>query len=132
MIVSAIYGWIWGNPAKLFVLFDAEGNACGIDDFTGENDATITGYPDHPYIYWPVIDYTSAGFNFADLIDKTVCMSECPTASDDPNTFCKPNSVITDCSQYSTYTQAAYDTEAYFGKICMPTTASTAGEEFRS
>lgn len=118
---ACIYGWVNGNPAKLFVTFDAAGNACGYEH------EDVKGFPNHGYVYWPEITFTTG--NFAAILDRTVCVKECPSSTTDVTTteFCAPNSIVTSCA--STF---RYDTSKYFGTLCFPQSGPEYGDKFRN
>ena len=67
--------------------FDGDGMACGLD----------TGYEDYPYIYFT--------FPWDGYMNKSVCVSECPTWSqsnnqDKPQQLkCIPNQMVTSCDE---------------------------------
>jgi hypothetical protein len=105
-----IYGLSEGNPVKLTVLFDYDGNGCGYN----------TGFKDHDYIYWPVISFTS----FSDIAAKTVCVNRCPTISAQlVASECISNSEYTTCN---TATTTAYDSKLYLNRFCIPDLSSAA------
>ena len=102
--------------------FLTSGNGCGYSD----------GFEDYTYVYWPAITVADAGgavTEFDSLIDRTVCVSECPDKNDVAITdsgVCKANDEVT-CTEETT----RYNTERYFGKMCLPEGGSDQADEFR-
>jgi hypothetical protein len=50
MAWALIYGLSNGDPYKLISLYDYDGNGCGYSSQT----------KDYPYMYWPVITFTTS------------------------------------------------------------------------
>jgi hypothetical protein len=44
MFATAAYGYAFGDPQKLLMPFDSDGNVCGNKS---------SAYADYPYLYWP-------------------------------------------------------------------------------
>lgn len=83
MIYIAYLGLTHGQPSKLMVAYDADGNACGVDDKV----------KDYPLIY--------LALPWKGYLNHTTCVKKCPNWELDtpaPTTFdCVPNKIITDC-----------------------------------
>lgn len=109
MCWAFVYGLSDGNPVRLTVLFDYDGNGCGYN----------TGFKDHDYIYWPKITWTSS---FSEIASRTMWVSRCPTIANPLATNeCKTNSIFTDCT---TATPVNYDSVLYVNKFCLADTSS--------
>ena len=43
IFAASLYGWVYGDPAKLLIGWDSDANGCGFSEAT----------QDYPYLYWP-------------------------------------------------------------------------------
>ena len=89
MVGAGIYGFLYGEPSKLFASIDADGHFCGID----------SGYENYPYLYF-------SNLEASDIWLYTVCVSTCPTANSTID--CHTTTNVTDCNSadaehYDTY-----------------------------
>ncbi len=67
MIGCSCYGYLYGDPGKLFAPLDSDGNICGYDP----------AYFDYPYMYiWDIMDATS---DVHKVFDSAVCVKKCPS-----------------------------------------------------
>lgn len=119
LFVAFVAGMIWalgygianGDPWKLTTMFDYDGNGCG----------HASGFEDHDYIYWPDID-TSAT-EYSTLATRTMCVSRCPTISNQlTSSECKDNSIHNPCQSA---TPTPYDSKLYLNRFCIPDTSSS-------
>ena len=77
MFATAAYGYAKGDPTKLIMPFDSDGNNCG-----GAN----TKSQDYKYLFWPDLadSVVGAASNVssititADMLGNTVCVKSCP------------------------------------------------------
>lgn len=97
LFATAAYGYKNGDPYRLLTPFDASGNQCGIGNFT-----------EFPYLWWP--DLPGSSFD----IDKTACVTGCPTAKDE-TVVCRANRQVTTCPD-----TADYVTKLYLDRFCLP------------
>ena len=77
---ASAYGYVKGDPAKLLLGWDSDGNGCGY----------TTGYEDYPYLYWPanpaadlVGKINDGDYSFSealDLLKSGTCVKECPSS----------------------------------------------------
>jgi hypothetical protein len=78
MFATAAYGYRFGDPKKLVMPFDSDGNLC--------SSGNLTNYP---YIYWPeitaslVTNLSSVSFS-TDLLSSTACVQACPAFAEKP------------------------------------------------
>ena len=83
---ASAYGWSNGDPSKLLIGWDSDQNGCGYSDKT----------TDYEYLYWPEspgAKLVEAIKNFdvngaIELLNKGVCVKECPTAAKDSKVDC--------------------------------------------
>lgn len=107
MCWALIYGVSNGDPYKLVTLYDYDANGCGY----------TSAVKDYPYIYWPVITYSSSIY---EVSYRTVCVKKCPTISSSlTSSDCYTNSLVTSCTSGT-----SYDTVLYLSKFCLPDTSS--------
>ena len=84
---ASAYGWSNGDPSKLTIGWDSDGNGCGWSDAT----------KDYPYLYWPESPLESMkdaieAFDLdgvIELLNKGVCVKECPDAVVGTTVDCK-------------------------------------------
>lgn len=114
MFATAAYGYHFGDPQKLLMAFDSDGNACG--------SKSSTVFANYPYLYWP--DLTNSAMTAASsgsmsisatMLGNTVCVKQCPgimTASQ-----CKPNSKYPTCpTSYIGNDQCKYSEDKSCGR----------------
>lgn len=88
-------------------------------------------------MYWPVINYKDIDdIDFDNLADRTVCVSACPNDEDgvdidDPGVCIDASSEVTCDNEYDGETFGEYDTERYFGKMCLPQAGTDVADDFR-
>lgn len=127
MLVCAIYGWVLGEPKKLFLGWDSDQRGCGYSNQT----------LNYPYLYWPqypdsnTIDQIKGGNYTAalKLLKNSVCVKECPTQDTTKGVKCLATSSMTSstnyfqCQYYPLGTNLSpfrYDTELKLNTFCMP------------
>ena len=77
-IAGSGYGWLYGDPMKLTIGWDSDGNGCGYSP----------GFENHKYLYWPNApssDLISSILNGGDivagisgLLNQGTCVKTCP------------------------------------------------------
>lgn len=82
MFGAGIYGFLYGNPSKMFASIDGDGNFCGVDE----------GYENYPYLYFYDLSQS-------DIWSYGVCVSSCPTNTSTID--CHTTTEVTDCSDGS-------------------------------
>lgn len=93
MFATAAYGYAKGDPTKLLMPFDSDGNSCGGNGTTKE----------YKYLFWPDLADSVVGMASnvssieitSDMLGNTVCVKSCPanfTLSE-----CYPNSAYNTC-----------------------------------
>lgn len=99
-IAASAYGWMNGDPSRLLIGWDSDGNGCGY------SEATL----DYPYLYWPsnpagelkdaieALDIDKA----LDLLKNGVCVKECPSADKTSVVDCKPTTALLADSTFPT------------------------------
>ena len=95
---ASFYGWSKGDPAKLFIGWDSDGNGCGYSEAT----------KDYPYLYFaeaPGDKVLEAIKTFdvsvvLDLLRNGVCVKSCPTASKDSKIECKITKAMANDSDF--------------------------------
>ena len=115
-VIVAAFGFIKGEPSKLFYFYDEYGNACGHDQ----------GFVDYPYLYFTSVISGLQDFDTNNII-KGVCVKTCPNVTLDPDEYknknytldCKYNTSITECEiKYKDY----YRSKPFLERICFPGT----------
>ena len=115
-VIVAAFGFIKGEPSKLFYFYDEYGNACGHDQ----------GFVDYPYLYFTSVISGLQDFDTKNII-KGVCVKTCPNVTLDPDEYknknytldCKYNTSITECEiKYKDY----YRSKPFLERICFPGT----------
>ena len=115
-VIVAAFGFIKGEPSKLFYFYDEYGNACGHDQ----------GFVDYPYLYFTSVISGLQDFDTNNII-KGVCVKTCPNATLDPDEYknknytldCKYNTSTTECEvKYKDY----YRSKPFLERICFPGT----------
>ena len=115
-VIVAAFGFIKGEPSKLFYFYDEYGNACGHDQ----------GFVDYPYLYFTSVISGLQEFDSNNII-KGVCVKTCPNVTLDPDEYknknytldCKYNTSITECEiKYKDY----YRSKPFLERICFPGT----------
>ena len=77
MVCASLYGWTYGDPAKLLIGWDSDRNGCGYSEVT-------KGFP---YLYWPEMPNSKLmsqieNGNYDDaisLLNFGVCVKQCPS-----------------------------------------------------
>ena len=86
---ASAYGWFNGDPKKLLVPWDSDGNGCGYQDHV----------KDYPNLYWaepPSIELlteaaTTLNFEKAlGILSTGICVKECPTSNPKDVVECYP------------------------------------------
>ena len=95
-IGASIYGFLEGQPGRLFAPVDGNGNFCGYD----------TNYTDYSYLYFT--DLTASN-----IWEYAVCVSSCPTNTSTID--CVTTSYVTNCSAGE-----HYNTYSFLGEYCLP------------
>ena len=115
-VIVAAFGFIKGEPSKLFYFYDEYGNACGHDQ----------GFVDYPYLYFTSVISGLQDFDTNNII-KGVCVKTCPNVTLDPDEYknknytldCKYNTSTTECEiKYKDY----YRSKPFLERICFPGT----------
>ena len=115
-VIVAAFGFIKGEPSKLFYFYDEYGNACGHDQ----------GFVDYPYLYFTSVISGLQDFDTNNII-RGVCVKTCPNVTLDPDEYknknytldCKYNTSITECEiKYKDY----YRSKPFLERICFPGT----------
>ena len=115
-VIVAAFGFIKGEPSKLFYFYDEYGNACGHDQ----------GFVDYPYLYFTSVISGLQDFDSNNII-KGVCVKTCPNVTLDPDEYknknytldCKYNTSTTECEiKYKDY----YRSKPFLERICFPGT----------
>lgn len=124
MIGIAAWGYSQGHPTLIGRGYDSAGNMCGVD----------SGYENYPYLYFPV--------PFKGHLDKTVCLSSCPTQASASPLSCHTNADYTTCvgtsanssdmaKDYASNNLKSfyiYDTTGYVSRFCLPNLQELASE----
>ena len=115
-VIVAAFGFIKGEPSKLFYFYDEYGNACGHDQ----------GFVDYPYLYFTSVISGLQDFDTNNII-RGVCVKTCPNVTLDPDEYknknytldCKYNTSTTECEvKYKDY----YRSKPFLERICFPGT----------
>ena len=104
MIAISVYGYMSGDPKKIFTPFDSDGNMCGYPNQRDGRD-----FSEYPYKYFPdLFDYSAASNPKALL--RAVCVKKCPNNENGMNQDCQTNRNVTSCpeSDYETTVLVSY------------------------
>jgi len=84
---SSAYGWVNGDPKKLLIGWDSDGNGCGFSEAT----------KDYPVLYWAeppgdnlMESIKNLDFNGAlEMLNTGACVKECPSSDSATVVDCK-------------------------------------------
>ena len=100
---ASAYGWFNGDPKKLLIPWDSDGNGCGYSSVT----------KDYPNLYWaepPSIELLKNAVTTLDyeaalgILSTGICVKECPTSNPKDFVECYP----TDLSKKKGYVGCIY------------------------